>query len=108
MASSRPIVATAVGGVPELVRHGVDGFLTSDVDSEGFSANVGRLLDSPELRAQLGRNGRARALSEHRPSVVVARLVRDLTQVLAPYRRLEASSPGVPCESNTLSAQPSI
>jgi glycosyltransferase involved in cell wall biosynthesis len=108
MASCRPIVATAVGGVPELVRHGVDGYLTTDVDAEGFSANVSRLIAFPELRAEFGRNGRARALSDHRPSIVVGRLVRDLRHVLAPYRQLEPSTAGVACESNTLSVQPSI
>ncbi len=108
MASCRPVVATAVGGVPELVRHGVDGFLTADIDAEGFSAHVARLLASPALRAELGRNGRARALSEHRPSTVLAQLVRDLRDVLAPRRDLATTGTGVPCESNTLSAQPSI
>jgi glycosyltransferase involved in cell wall biosynthesis len=108
MASCRPIVATAVGGVPELIRHGVDGYLTTDVDAEGFAANVCRLIAFPEMRAELGRMGRARALSEHRPSIVIGGLVRDLRHVLAPYRQLEASTAGVACESNTLSAQPSI
>jgi glycosyltransferase involved in cell wall biosynthesis len=108
MASCRPIVATAVGGVPELVRHGVDGYLTTDMDADGFAANVCRLIAFPELREELGRNGRVRALSDHRPSVVVGRLVRDLRHLLAPYRKLEASSAGVACESNTLSAQPTI
>ena len=108
MASCRPIVATAVGGVPELVRHGVDGYLTADTDAEGFAANVCRLIALPELRAELGRNGRVRALSDHRPSLVIGRLVRDLRHIVAPYRQLEASTAGVACESNTLSAQPSI
>jgi hypothetical protein len=90
------------------VRHGVDGYLTTDTDAEGFSANVCRLIALPELRAEFGRNGRVRALSDHRPAVVVGGLVRDLRHVVAPYRQLEAANAGVACESNTLSALPSI
>ena len=108
MASSLPVVATGVGGVPELVRHGIDGYLTADDDVEGFVAHVVRLLGSPSLRAELGRSGRIRALAGHRPSTVVAQLVSDLHEVVASHRELDRSSPGVPCESNTLSALPSI
>jgi glycosyltransferase involved in cell wall biosynthesis len=70
MACQRPLVATAVGGVPELVRHGREGYLTSDDDSQAFAAHLRRLLESRELRMRMGLAGRARAVSRHRLPLV--------------------------------------
>jgi glycosyltransferase involved in cell wall biosynthesis len=48
-----------VGGIPELVRDGVDGLLVDVDDVAGTSAAIARLAD-PQLRARLGAAGRAR------------------------------------------------
>jgi glycosyltransferase involved in cell wall biosynthesis len=59
MAASVPIVATSVGGIPEIVRHGESGVL---VDPESQPARladeVGRLLGNADLRAGMGAAGR--------------------------------------------------
>ncbi|HEY7659048.1 MAG TPA: glycosyltransferase [Actinomycetota bacterium] len=60
MAMGRPVVATRVGGVPELVRDGQDGFLTS-LDAEDIAARLILLLRDGELRARMGLSARARA-----------------------------------------------
>lgn len=58
MAMEVPVVATAVGGVPELITHGVDGLLVDDpTDTAGLSAAVGRLLADPPLGRLLAKRG---------------------------------------------------
>jgi glycosyltransferase involved in cell wall biosynthesis len=58
-----PVVATAVGGVPDLLRDGETGLLVPDGDAAAMAAAVSRLLDEPPLAEHLSRNGRALAES---------------------------------------------
>jgi glycosyltransferase involved in cell wall biosynthesis len=58
MASGAPIVATRVGGTPEAVADGVTGLLVEPGDSQALAASVARLLDDPDLAANLGRAAR--------------------------------------------------
>jgi len=64
IAAGLPVVATRVGGVPELVVDGETGFLVPPADPAALAAALQRLLDEPELRARLGAAGRVRA-EEH-------------------------------------------
>lgn len=54
MALGRPVVASRVGGVPEIVRDGVDGLLVTPGDDDALRAALRRLRDEPELRHRLG------------------------------------------------------
>src|ERR671937_272842 len=60
MAHGRPVVASAVGGIPELVEDGVTGFLVEPGDVAGLRAAIERLLADPMLRRRLGRAARKR------------------------------------------------
>ena len=60
MASARPVVVTAVGGNPELVRHGVEGLLVPRGDPDALATAMESLLDDPAAAASMGRNGRRR------------------------------------------------
>lgn len=60
MAFGKPIVATAVGGVPEVVTAGYNGILLHDRDPSSVSRAVTDLLTSPAKLAELGANGRRR------------------------------------------------
>ncbi|MGB0100757.1 MAG: glycosyltransferase family 4 protein [Nocardioides sp.] len=62
MASGLPVVATAVGGVPEVVRDGVDGLLCRADDRAGLAAAVQRLAGDAALRARMGAAARQRIL----------------------------------------------
>ena len=53
-----PVVATAVGGVPELIANGVSGFLAPRGDVEALAARVAEVLSNPELALQFGSGGR--------------------------------------------------
>jgi len=59
LASARPVVATAVDGVVDLVAHGSTGLLVSPRDVEGLARAVGWLLAHPAEAAAMGRQGRA-------------------------------------------------
>lgn len=58
MASGLPVVATAVGGNPEMVRHALSGWLVVPNDSSFLADEMLYLLQSTSLRRQLGRNAR--------------------------------------------------
>lgn len=60
MASARPVVATNVGGIPELVEMGETGWLVAHGDMKAMSERVLWLLDNAEQAAAMGRAGRQR------------------------------------------------
>jgi glycosyltransferase involved in cell wall biosynthesis len=61
MAAGLPVVATAVGGVPELVESGHQGILVPPGDSAAFTNAMRTLLNDPEKRAAMGNAARVRA-----------------------------------------------
>ena len=62
-AMGMPVVATAVGGVPDLLDHGETGLLVADEDDEAMAQAIECLLDNPDLAGRLSANGRK--LAEH-------------------------------------------
>lgn len=64
MAAGRAIVAADVGGIPEMLRDGVDGLLVDPSDHGAFVHALGSLLDDPALRERLGASARERVLRE--------------------------------------------
>ena len=61
MAAGRPVVASKVGGIPDLVEHKKNGFLVGPGDVNGTSLAIKRLLIDREMRDEMGRMGRAMA-----------------------------------------------
>jgi len=61
MAAGVPMIATAVGGVPELIEDGVSGLLVPASDPLGLARAVNTLAADPALRQRLGAEGRRRA-----------------------------------------------
>ncbi len=53
----KPVVATAVGGTPEVVEHGVKGLLTEPGDNEGLAGALMQLASTPEVGRKMGENG---------------------------------------------------
>lgn len=58
MAHGKPVVATRVGGIPELITDGVTGNLVDRGDTQAMSASILKLLADPALRARMGQAGR--------------------------------------------------
>jgi glycosyltransferase involved in cell wall biosynthesis len=57
MARRKPVVASAVGGIPEVLTDGVDGLLVAPGDSQALAEALGRLAKSPSLRERIGEAG---------------------------------------------------
>jgi glycosyltransferase involved in cell wall biosynthesis len=64
LAAGRPVVATRVGGIPEIVRDGETGLLVPPDDPEALAGAIVRMLSDPALASRLGSNG-ARLVREH-------------------------------------------
>jgi glycosyltransferase involved in cell wall biosynthesis len=62
MACGRPVVATTMGGIPEVVIDGETGLLVPPGDPVALAAALRRLIDDARLRRRLGRAGRERAV----------------------------------------------
>ncbi len=62
MAHGKPIIATRVGGIPELVIPNQTGFLVDRHDAAGAAEMVSKLAQDSELRKNLGQSGRERVL----------------------------------------------
>lgn len=65
MAAGRPVVATAVGGTPDLIGDGVTGFLVPAGEPEPMAGRVIELLIDPGMRERMGTAGRARMEAVH-------------------------------------------
>jgi len=87
MACGRPVVATRVGGIPELVSEGATGDLVAAGDTEGLITACRRLLASPGLRARYGAAGREAAKSFELAAVADAWLELYASLVEARVRR---------------------
>jgi len=61
LASGTPLVGHKVGMAPEVISHGVNGFLADVEDIDALTDGVIRLADSPSLRDRFAREGRATA-----------------------------------------------
>lgn len=91
MASGCPVVASRVGGVPEIVTDGRDGLLVEPENPIALASAIGRLLDSPELRAKLGAAGRATAQERFATERLVARVEELYLRLLDQRRELDSS-----------------
>jgi L-malate glycosyltransferase len=83
MASRLPVVVTAVGGNPELVRGGVDGLLVPRGDAAATAQAIGALLDDPARARAMGESGAARVAE-------IFRLERTIGRYYDLYAELSA------------------
>jgi glycosyltransferase involved in cell wall biosynthesis len=84
MAAGRPVIASAVGGVPEAVRDGVTGLLVPPSDPAALADAIRRLLADPALAQRMGAAGRVRAEQEFSYEAMVQRTTRIYDDVLEP------------------------
>jgi len=113
MARGRPVVASAVGGIPEVLTDGLDGLLVPPADPAALAEACIRLACSPVLRRQLGDAGRATVEARFSLDAMVRRIeaVYDEELVRAgalPLRRAADPAPpaGQPTGRATLEMPP--
>jgi glycosyltransferase involved in cell wall biosynthesis len=93
LATGCAVVATAVGGVPDLLRGGECGVLVAPGDADALAAAVGRLIDDPERRRRLGASGRDRAWGSFEVGSMVGRIAALYEELLREKRAEIASDP---------------
>ena len=61
MAHGKPVVASRIGGIPELIDEEITGLLFDPEDHSRLATHVSRLMSEPRLRKRMGERGRLRA-----------------------------------------------
>jgi glycosyltransferase involved in cell wall biosynthesis len=80
MATGIPVIATAAGGPPDFIRHGVNGLLIPPRDAVALAGAIEGLLDDPDLAHRMAAAGRSTAVREYpieRNTAMVAAVYRD-------------------------------
>jgi len=98
-AAGVPVVATAVGGTPEVIEDGVSGYLVPPGDAQGMADRIEELLAVPEVLPDMGRMGRLQ-VQEKFGFASQARLYRELFQQLCPAATVsESETPEQPVQA---------
>lgn len=82
MASGKPIIATSVGGVPEIVEDGINGILVAPGDSRAFAEAILKLARDDKLREGMGKRGREKAEKEFNMRTVALKYERLYEKLL--------------------------
>lgn len=86
MAVGLPVVALDIGAMPEIVDHGVTGFLVEPGDEDGLARALATLVDAPALRARMGTAGRASFEARWDAAIGTGLLVDVLEEAVAMRR----------------------
>ena len=82
-ALEKPVIGTDVGGIGEVIAPGETGFVVAPGDASALQTALSALLDDEDLRREMGRAGRARALTEFSEARMVAQTERIYRELLA-------------------------
>jgi glycosyltransferase involved in cell wall biosynthesis len=82
MACGTPMVSFKIGGVPDLVRPGITGYLAAPEDVQDFCNGIVQLLEDRNLRDRMGQNCRAIALAEYPLKLQAQRYIELYRQVV--------------------------
>ena len=82
MACGTPMVSFDIGGVPDLVRHNITGYLAKPEDIQDFSNGIVQLLEDDQLRQTMSKNCRVIAISEYSLELQAKRYIELYEQVL--------------------------
>jgi len=83
LALARPVVATAVGGIPEVITHGETGLLVPPRNPAALADAILKLLNHPTEAARLGQQGRERVLRDFSATEMARRTAEVYRRVLA-------------------------
>jgi glycosyltransferase involved in cell wall biosynthesis len=92
MATGLPVVASRVGGIPELVRDNSTGLLAESDQPESFARALDRQVKERALHDEMGAEARRVALTEYGRDLYVKRHIELYQRLLAPSARYETSS----------------
>jgi len=87
MAQSKPVIATNVGGIPDFVKDGVNGFLVNYGDVETLANRMLILLTDDNLREKMGENARITA-EEYQWDKIIDKYEKVYKEVLNKYKMI--------------------
>ena len=82
MARGKPVVATTVGGIPEIIEHGVTGLLVPPGDESALANAIGSLLEDQPAAAAMGRRAQRIVAERFTPESQLSRFAALVTEVL--------------------------
>ena len=82
MACGTPMVSFKIGGVPDLVRHNITGYLATPEDSQDFSQGIIQLLEDSKLREKMAQNCRAIAVKEYSTELQIQKYIEVYRNIL--------------------------
>jgi glycosyltransferase involved in cell wall biosynthesis len=82
MACGTPMVSFKVGGVPDIVRPGLTGYLAELEDTDAFRSSIVELLEDGELRRRMGQTCRSIAVEEYSVQLQVKRYIDAYNELL--------------------------
>jgi glycosyltransferase involved in cell wall biosynthesis len=83
MACEVPVIASLVGGIPEVVTDGETGYLSAVGDVEKMSVDAAHLLSDKELRNEMGARARSSAISRYSTDLIIPQYIEFYERVLA-------------------------
>lgn len=83
MGLGKPVVCTAVGGIPQVVREGIDGLLVAPENPAALADALVKLATDVELRQRLGASGAQRVRDHYDISVMVRQVEDEYRRILA-------------------------
>jgi len=86
MACEVPVIASRVGGIPEVVTDGETGFLSEVGDVDKMADDAARLLSDATLRREMGKRARESAVSRYRTDIVIPQYIEFYERVLKKTR----------------------
>jgi glycosyltransferase involved in cell wall biosynthesis len=96
MDAGLPVVATRVGGIPDLIDDGIEGLLVERQDPAGLGEAIARLLDDPDEAHRMGERARERRRREFDIGVMVANLEDLYFELYGRTRRGRREAVGTP------------
>jgi colanic acid/amylovoran biosynthesis glycosyltransferase len=78
MASGLPVIVSVIGGTPDMIEDGIDGYLCAQEDIDAISARLMQLAGDIDLRLKMGANARDKALREFDARSLAARLLNQI------------------------------
>lgn len=92
MACGRPIVASGVGGILDLINHEENGFLVESGDTDALVNGLTTLIDNPDVRTLLGQNAMSRVKKDFMPIHETQKWLSVYEEVLGISKHEEANS----------------
>jgi glycosyltransferase involved in cell wall biosynthesis len=106
MASGLAVVATRVGGVPEIVEHGRSGWLVAPRDHDDIAGRIHQMLTQPELRRRMAERARVSMEERHQLSQRLEAVAQRLRLLARPGstepRRIGSAPRGLPSRGQTV------